>query len=69
MPLLSLIHIGNSSLYLLCAIAAIQKDLGFIRKDNLDEFVTQTEEDGVLGTKPFLYIGHKMMLLPECRRR
>jgi hypothetical protein len=46
-------------------VPAIEEDLSLIRKHNLDYFVAEPKEYGMLCTEPLLHIGHEVMLLTE----
>ena len=46
-------------------VPAIEEDLSLIRKHNLDYFVAEPKEYGMLCTEPQFHIGHEVMLLTE----
>jgi hypothetical protein len=45
-------------------VPAIEEDLSFVREHDLDYFVAEPKEYGMLGAEPLLHIGHEVMLLP-----
>ena len=56
-------HVVGTTLPVLidvCDVAFIgsQENLGVVVKDNLDSLVTQTEENSVFGSHPFLHVSH-----------
>ena len=63
MSLLLLVNVDDRPL-LGRIVPAIQEDLSLIREHDLDHFVAEPEENGMLSAEPLFYIGHKVMLLP-----
>lgn len=49
--LASLIDIGD------CSLVRVEDDLSVIKEDDLNDLITKSEYDGMLGPHPFLHIG------------
>jgi hypothetical protein len=45
-------------------VPSIEEDLSFVREHDLDYFVAEPEEYGMLSAEPLFHIGHEVMLLP-----